>query len=329
MDFNEKITNPHDKLFKQVFSEKEQASEFLEKTSPEELVQNLNLPSLTLDTTNYIDENLKENFSDVVYNCDYSFWSEKSTNVKIIFLLEHKSYRPEVPYLQINRYMLNVWETQLKQTQETGETKLSPIVPIIFYHGKSKWNAQPFKAYFEAIDDILLQYLPKFDYHLVNTANYDNQKIKQLFERPKLRVTFLLFRNIFREKSLLDTLKEIYGHTINLQDFSDEEQFFKTISYYIFSTTHSNLQEKLIEIMKTLQTKHSDNFVSLAEGLLISGINKGRQEGRKEGRQEGRKEEKIYIAINMILQGLENQIISQVTGLPETEIQDLRNAQKN
>ncbi len=130
------ITHSHDKLFKTVFTKKEAVAEFIDKLLPKNISQHIDLDSLELDSTEYTDEQLKIHCSDVVYNCNYL--SEKENQpipIKISLLFEHKSYPEKYPHLQLMRYFLNMWEIQTKQKQ-----KLTPITPIIFYHGKSKWT---------------------------------------------------------------------------------------------------------------------------------------------------------------------------------------------
>ncbi len=70
---NKKIINSHDRFFSVLFSKKEEVSEFVSKTFPRELVQKLNLETLEIDKTDYINSKLRTNFSDVVYNCNWSF----------------------------------------------------------------------------------------------------------------------------------------------------------------------------------------------------------------------------------------------------------------
>jgi len=53
------------------------------------------------------------------------------------------------------------------------------------------------------------------------------------------------------------------------------------------------------------------------------GIEKGKKEGRKEGIEEGRKEEKIKIARNMKLSGLDTDTIANITNLSPDEIDKL------
>ena len=72
------ITNPHDKFFKEVFQDREIVIDFLGGILPDPLKENIDLSALKLDNNSYIDENLKEYFSDIVYNCQYNrgdwFW---------------------------------------------------------------------------------------------------------------------------------------------------------------------------------------------------------------------------------------------------------------
>ena len=48
------------------------------------------------------DEELKEFYSDIVYNCKY----DGKTDIKISLLFEHKSYAPDYPQLQLIKYMI-------------------------------------------------------------------------------------------------------------------------------------------------------------------------------------------------------------------------------
>lgn len=77
--------NDHDKIFKEIESIKENAADFIQGTFPKHLVQQLDLDSLKLEKTSYLDDTLKESFSDLVYSCTYS----GETVVTITLLFEH------------------------------------------------------------------------------------------------------------------------------------------------------------------------------------------------------------------------------------------------
>ena len=314
----------HDSFFKNLLSKREQAIEFIAKTTPAEIVKNLHLDTLQLDTTDYVDSELQEYFADVVYNCDYTFNGNETKKVKITFLFEHKSYKENIPHLQLNRYLLNIWDTQVNQANidkiKFKDFRLQPIIPIIFYHGTTKWNKQPFENYFSGMDNFLLNFLPKFDYHLIDMVDYPNARITQLFKKRQLQVGLLLMKNIFHETSLLDLVKDIFANTINFPDKAQERQFYEAITNYIYYSTKINIRTKIIKLMETLRTHHSENFISLAEGIKREGELKGIEKGIEKGAEK----EKTRIAFSMIHKNYTNKTIIELTGLSEKQVEYLR-----
>ena len=65
-------------------------------------------------------------------------------------------------------------------------------------------------------------------------------------------------------------------------------------------------------------------FRSKTEGLA-EGREEGREKGREEGREEGKKMVIIEMAKKAIENGLANEMIRQLTGLTDNEIDNLRN----
>ncbi|MCD6122608.1 MAG: Rpn family recombination-promoting nuclease/putative transposase, partial [Spirochaetales bacterium] len=127
------VTNPHDKLFKEIEETKENIRDLIESTFPKRLLKNIDLTTLEKDNNSYIDSSLKEYYSDLVFNCLY----KSDTAVKITILFEHKSYKPVNEYPQLLHYLLNIWDYSLKNKE------IPPIViPVIFYHGKEKWQVK-------------------------------------------------------------------------------------------------------------------------------------------------------------------------------------------
>ncbi|MEA3496860.1 MAG: Rpn family recombination-promoting nuclease/putative transposase, partial [Bacteroidota bacterium] len=151
---NNKKINTHDRFFKSLFSNKNGVREFVSKTISPSIVEKLDLNTLEIDNTEYLDNRLNSSFSDLVYNCKYG----KSSNVKISLLFEHKSQPEKFPHFQLLGYMLRIWELQIKQNKE-----LTAVIPIIFYHGKKKWDNKGFEEYFGNIDNELQNFIPKFD----------------------------------------------------------------------------------------------------------------------------------------------------------------------
>jgi predicted transposase/invertase (TIGR01784 family) len=94
------ISQPHDKVFKFVFSDKAKVEHYLRQTLTEELTENIDFNFLTLDNNSYIDEELKGHYSDVVYEAVFA----QEHPIKIAILFEHKSYTSKFPHLQLLNY---------------------------------------------------------------------------------------------------------------------------------------------------------------------------------------------------------------------------------
>ena len=79
---NKNIPSPHDRFFKVVFSDKAKVEDYLKGTLPEDIKDKIVFESLTLDNNSYVDEELKNQYSDMVYNVLF----DKKQPVKIAFL---------------------------------------------------------------------------------------------------------------------------------------------------------------------------------------------------------------------------------------------------
>ena len=196
-----KVQNPHDKFFKELFSVRENALDFINGAFPVEIKDRIIPESLKLDTSSYTDEMLDEYFSDIVYSCSL----KEGEEIKISLLFEHKSYPVKYVHFQLLRYMLNIWKSNIKQN-------IGPqlVVPMIIYHGKSGWKKRKMSDYFNSKDNCLLRFVPDFDYLLTDLSSYTDSQIKDgTFKRAAIEIGLLMEKNIFDEKKLVTHLKDI------------------------------------------------------------------------------------------------------------------------
>ncbi len=302
------ISHSHDKFFKTIFNKKEAVAEFIEKILPTDIAKQIDLTTLTLDNNEYTDEKLKNYCSDIVYNCDYQN-NQQNTNIQISLIFEHKSYPEQYPHLQLMRYLLNAWESQLKQKQA-----LTPIIPIIFYHGKKKWKQKPLTDYFEQeLDSTFKQFLPNFNYLLVDAVQHSNAEFKQL-SNLELQIGLLLMKHIFDSERLLQDFVEIFSDINQLFNTKQGNDYFETLVIYLYNNTDLSI-EQLEQKMNNISAETRENFISTAMQLQMK--------GKKEGIKEGIKEGLLKTAKNLKQMGLETEIIVKGTGLSAVEIEKL------
>jgi len=121
---NESINNPHDKFFRESFGRKDIAKSFIKEYLPQDLCKSLELKSLEISKDSYVDKEMSEHFSDIVYKINIL---GKSSFIYLLF--EHKSYDDKLVHFQLLRNMVKIWEMFIKQNSKTG--KLPQIIPLL------------------------------------------------------------------------------------------------------------------------------------------------------------------------------------------------------
>ena len=100
------INNPHDSFFKEVFSRPALTGEFLQQILPPAVLAELDLTTLALRKDSFIDEDLQEQFADLLYAVQLADQSQAFVCV----LFEQKSYLQPLLALHMLRYMVRIWE---------------------------------------------------------------------------------------------------------------------------------------------------------------------------------------------------------------------------
>lgn len=293
------IENPHDRIFKEIESIRENAADLIAAVFPEELKRKLALETLELDNNSYISQDLQESFSDIVYNCRYG----EGTTITITLLFEHKSSPATYPHFQLLRYILGIWEYRLKN-------KLVPqvVVPVVFYHGKERWIQKRMPEYFSGIDQTLEAFLPSFEYLLTDLSNYDDQAIRErLFKRDANKILMLLMKHIFNETYFAEHFSEIFSSGAQLFELEEGERFLISILMYIFSTTE--LESDLV-IQKLSQISQKGGEIAMTTAMKL--------------KEEGIKEGKIEDARKMLVKGYPVDDIVSITGLSRKEVEALK-----
>ncbi|MFH0926046.1 MAG: Rpn family recombination-promoting nuclease/putative transposase [bacterium] len=272
MEINDKAHNPHDAFFKEIMGKKETASDFFRNYLPTEVLGLIDLNSLQITKDSFIEKELKRFYSDILYQV--TIGNEK---VYLYLLFEHQSTIDKLISFRLLRYMVKVWELEIKQQPKLD--MLSPIVPLLLYHGKERWNISNRFSRIVSLGDReeLKLYVPDFTYNLYDFSSDSSIQIKG---EIILRVCLELFRHIF-DNNLSQTEKTFsLLKSLSLKERSALE-FIEAVFRYLISTREDATLEELNEIVeKTISSKEAGGAImTVAEQL----IEKGREEGREEG----------------------------------------------
>lgn len=272
----ESVHNPHDRFFKDTFAQAEVARDFVANYLPPEIAGLLDLGTLSISKDTFVDEELKERFSDLLYQIQLRNRGEAF----VYLLFEHKSYQDPEVALYLLLLMVRIWMQYRKQG---NKCPLPPILPLVVYHGETEWKVS---SRFQAIVDLpaaMAGHVPHFEYLIWDLSRYSDEDIKG---GVLLRVTCLLMKHIFskdvgdRLPGIFDLLKGLMGKRTGLQ-------YLEAALRYVLSGASHVKKEDVVHALKHIPMEEGgDLMATLAQKWIDQGMEKGIVEGAREMVQE-------------------------------------------
>jgi len=280
------LKHPHDSFFKKLFDNEENIRDFLKAYLPKSLAQHIDFESIQITDTEKENKKHKKYYLDLSVDCQI-----QETQSKIYIIFEHKSYQDKLTLMQVLNYCLTIWEAEIENNQHY----LTPIIPYIFYHGKSRSNLKSnFRDYFEA-NPALEGYLMDFKFVIFDTTQIENHDIIKGIDNLYLSASLLLMKNIFRD---IQDLKPILKKIVTL----DDDRVIRLFEYIVVNKEIE--KEQFREIL--LEVKGEEKMATLAQRWMDEGM----QQGIKQGIQQGifetaiRMIERFNLSIDDVIQEL-------------------------
>ena len=196
------LPTPHNRFFHFALSHLPNARGLIEtQLSPAALAE-LNLETLQLEKGSFVDPDLREKFSDLLFSVELTKTPVDATSKQtlVYFLFEHKSQSDPLTVLQVLSYMVRIWEKRVRD----GES-LCPIVPLLVYHGENAWSAARNLEGLIPTPAPLAEYQIHFQPPLLDLSRLDDAEIKG---ESVLRNTLRLLK-YSRSRHLVEILREI------------------------------------------------------------------------------------------------------------------------
>lgn len=284
------IKHPHDSFFKKLFDNEENIRDFLRAYLPKALSNEIDFNTIKISDTEKETKKHKKYYLDLCVDCLVS-----KTQSKIYIIFEHKSYYDKLTLMQTLNYCTTIWENEI----ENNEKYLTPIVPFIFYHGKTKSKLKHnFKEYFES-NSSLDAYLMDFKFVIFDTTEIENHDIMESINNLYLSASLLLMKNIFKD---IKELKPVLKKMVML----DDDRVIRLFEYIV---VNKDIQkEELKELI--IEMKGEDTMPTLAQRWLDEGKAEGIQIGIQTGIQTGIFEtaikmiEKFNLSVDDVIQEL-------------------------
>lgn len=300
---------PHDATFRQFLTQPEVARDFMELHLPAELRAICDLNTLKLESGSFVEDNLRQYFSDVLYSLKTTAGDDGYVHV----LIEHQSTPDQHMAFRLIRYAVAAMQRHL----DAGHKKLPLVIPILFYTGKRSPYPYSTRWLDEFANPELAGKLYSAAFPLVDVTVIPDDEIAG--HRSMAALTLLQKHIHHRDLAeLVDRLAPIL-----LAGYLSSSQVVSLV-HYIVQAGETSDAEAFVRQLAQRVPQHGDTLMTIAQQLEQKGIEKGIQLGRQEGHSEGERDATLKIARTMLQNGLDRNTVMKMTGLTEDELAQIR-----
>lgn len=317
----DEIEHPHDRLFRAVFSDTAEAAGLLQAVVPQELRENVDWNSLRLVEGTFVDDDLRQSESDLMFEAAYRHETEgdgKETNrLRLYLLFEHQSTPDVWMRYRLLKYCCRIWDADLRD--DPRRAGLQPVVPIVFYQGTRGWqHSTEFADLFPAaVRD--WPWVPRFEHVLLDQTRLDPGDVEG---GTMGRIVQLLMMAAFGRHA--GTALEIAAKLAASLVSVGTVDYIRTIAVYLFSMPDKAAADAFDEALRRHQGGQGGGIMSYAQELLEEGRAKGKAEGKEEGREEGLQRGKVEAVEGFLRIGVSWDVITPATGIDEPQFRALK-----
>ncbi|CNI66410.1 Rpn family recombination-promoting nuclease/putative transposase [Yersinia pekkanenii] len=299
---------PHDALFKQFLTHPETARDFLDIHLPPALRQACDLNTLRLESSSFIEEDLRAYYSDVLYSLKTG-----QGDGYIYALIEHQSSPDKHMGFRMMRYAIAAMQRHL----DAGNDKLPLVIPILFYHGQVTPYPYPMNWLQEFSEPELAGQLYGNDFPLVDVTVISDDEI---MTHRRMAILELLQKHV-RQRDLAELMEQLV--TLLLGGYTNNEQLTSLMNYML-QVGDTAAPETFIRELARRSPQHEEVLMTIAQKLEQKGIEKGRLEGIQLGEAKGRQEGKLEVARTMLANGIDRDSVMKMTGLTADDLAQIR-----
>ena len=166
-------SHPHDKYFRSVFSNPEDAASLLRAYVPQSLGRTLKWATLTMLPGRFVSADWRGSEADLLFSVERE---ATDTPVLLYVLLEHQSSPDRWMRLRLLNYCVQVW-LQWRSTHER-ELRLPLIVPLVFYQGAGPWPHDGELAELFGSAPLEWRWVPRFHHLLIEQTRQDAESAR-------------------------------------------------------------------------------------------------------------------------------------------------------
>ena len=298
---NNQISNSKEKDSgaKLIFGNANLCAQLLRDYSNIEALKDVRAEDIEDVTERYIPMFTEERNADVVKKVRIRDGSEI-----FIALIEHKAQVDYNVCMQVLRYMVFIWEDYARQQEKlhkgiskSRDFKYPPVFPIVYYNGVEKWTVDKTFSSRIALGDVFSKYIPQFEYHLVNTGDYNREEL--LNREDGLSLIMLI--NKLRDAADFNSLGLPKDYLDNIA-FKSPEDVLETLARVIAVVLRKQFVPE-DEIQGFVSHIKERDMSDLFEGWKGFNVQEERQKGKELGKEIGKDLTRINLICKKLSKG--------------------------
>lgn len=275
--------NPHDALFKKVFSEPANAEGELRYVLPRQLAEALDFSTLRLAPASFVDEALRERHSDLLYEVEL-----RGHPAFVHVLFEHKSQPERFVALTLLDYMVRIW--QAWRVAHPDARALPAIVPVVIYHGEARWSvSRRFHDLVHGLAEMppelrstLRELVPGFRYALDRVSEQSDEALRSRAMTEMARLALLLFKHARTTEDLAARFETWLRAWWRIWDADTGTRAIEVFCKYIYLVSPHAAPEAIVEVVGRVAGEQAKEVAMTgAEILMQRGEARGEANARR------------------------------------------------
>ena len=300
-----KIKHYHDKIFKELFTNKRETALFINKYLGLKGTKNeIKEKDLQKCDTEYITKEKEKLESDILY---------KLKQKEIYFLIEHQSTVDFSMAERILEYCVEIIRKIKKERIINYQKEEMPgIYPIVLYTGKRKWTAKT--ELIQMQEEIYgIEKRLNCSYLLVDINKHTKEEL--IKERSSIAKAMLM-EKVQNKKELLEILEKVVKEELT----KEEKEFITDI---ITNIAREEIgEEKVKELEEKIIGKREESNMVMENLRRI--IREDREEARQEGINQGINQAIKQVVKRMLKNNMKDETIKMMTEINDIELEKIK-----
>lgn len=270
---------------------------------PATIRDQLDWPTLTLLTGTFLDDDLRESESDLLYQIEHIGTQER---VWLYALFEHQSSPDKWMRFRLMKYCCRIWDASFREAPE--QSQLPPVLPVVFYQGVQGWTHSTELADLFPESMRSWPWVPRFAHMLLDQAGLGPEEV---VGGLKGRIVQLLMMAAFRRHA--SEALELAARLAAALSVTGGVNELRQFVVYVMVTQEPEAVEAFGKALRRYGDERGGEIMTYAEQLLAEGEAKGERRG------------KVEVVEGFLRVGVSWEVIEAATGLNEARFQALKN----